>query len=423
MTNTEAITLDVIQQRIDAYNRENPTFKDYHENIEKLNIGSLQEIACQKDWAYLRKISTVLNVIMSIVAHPHISNRQEEIVTRIEQAKQLSNEDFSRVMKNGSLWKRYNLRMVPENVYYYQNVDELCIYENQFVCLVTDLLLKELNEYTNFYIKMLPSMKNGILPCLDGRKPQKILVYADGLKRRITYLKNTRFYKEVSKSKPISRNIQRTNILLKDNLYHRVYRFYREYLGTEERFITYNFMYEYLSVRITKELFSRGFKPLKRKKGDIKIFENASFLLSLAPYNQNRGLVLEITEKLSQKTTKHLMMLSLSAWFSDIEKAETGYDAVDALSMWASVNVSKNAEDFEEIFTEDEIVKKYFDDKLCLSVTKSDVYTRYCPVCRERNVVETNGLYSCSRCSSRYVFTKTIGGEDAVWFLRLRRHR
>ncbi len=423
MTNTEAITLDVIKQRIDAYNRENPTFKDYHDNIEKFNIGSLQEIACQKDRAYLKKISTVLNVIMSIVAHPHISNKQEEIVTRVEQAKQLSNEDFSRVMKNGSLWKRYNLRMVPENVYYYQNVDELCIYENQFVCLVLDLLLKELNEYANFYIKMLPSMKNGILACLDGRKPQKILIYIDSLRRRITYLKNTRFYKEISKAKPISRNIQRTNILLKDNLYHRVYRFYREYLGTEERFITYNFMYEYVSALITKQLSLRGFKPLKRKKGDIKIFENDSFLLSLAPYNQNHGFVLEITEKLCQKTTKHLMMLSLSAWFSDIEKAETGYDTVDALSMWASVNVSKRAEDFEEIFPEEEIVKKYFDDKLCLSVTKSDVYTRYCPVCRERNLVETDDTYTCVNCSSRYVFTKTSQGDDAVWFLRLRRHR
>lgn len=423
MTNTEGLTLDAIQMRIDGYNRENSTFKDYHANIEKLNIGSLQEIACQKDWAYLRKISTVLNVIMSIVAHPHISNRQEEIVTRIEQAKQLSNEDFSRVMKNGSLWKRYNLKMVPENVYYYQNVDELCIYENQFVCLVLDLLLKELNEYANFYIKMLPSMKNGILPCLDGRKPQKILIYTDSLRRRITYLKNTRFYKEVSKAKPISRNIQRTNILLKDNLYHRVYRFYREYLGTEERFITYRLMYEYTSALITKELSSRGFKPVKRKKGDVKILENDNFTLSAAPYEENRGFVLEITEKLCQKTAKHLILLSLSAWFSDLTKAPTGYDSVDALSEWASVSVSKAPDEFEEIFTEEEIVKKYFDDKLCLSVTKSDVYARYCPVCRERNLVETDDTYTCVNCSSRYVFTKTSKGDDAVWFLRFRRHR
>lgn len=423
MTNTEGLTLDAIQARIDGYNRENSTFKDYHANIEKLNIGSLQEIACQKDWAYLRKISTVLNVIMSIVAHPHISNRQEEIVTRVEQAKQLSNEDFSRVMKDGSLWKRYNLKMVPENVYYYQNVDELCIYENQFVCLVLDLLLKELNEYANFYIKMLPSMKNGILPCLDGRKPQKILIYTDSLRRRITYLKNTRFYKEVSKAKPISRNIQRTNILLKDNLYHRVYRFYREYLGTEERFLTYRLMYEYTSALITKELSSRGFKPIKRKKGDIKIFENDNFTLSVAPYGENRGFLLEITEKLCQKTAKHLILLSLSAWFSDLTKAPTGYDSVDALSEWASVSVSKAPDEFEEIFTEEEIVKKYFDDKLCLSVTKSDVYARYCPVCRERNLVETDDTYTCVNCSSRYVFTKTSQGDDAVWFLRLRRHR
>lgn len=423
MTNTEVITAESIRKTIREYAAAYSDFNDYYANLDKLNMESLQEVACQRDWVYLRKISTVLHVILSIIAHPHINNKREEIVTRIEQAKQLSNEDFTRVMRDGSLWKRYDVKMVPENVYYHQNVDELCIYENQFICLVIDLILKELNEYSNFYVKMLPSMKNGILSTLDGRKPERILKYTDLLKRRINYVKNTRFYKEVSQAKPISRNIQRTNILLKDMLYSRVYRFYREYLGTEEKFITYDALYEYSSALCLKELSSRGFKPTEVTTENSKTFSTDEFVLTMTPYEKNRGFVFDITEKRSGVKSKHLFQLSLSGWFSDIEKAPYGFDTVEAVSQWARVNVAKRAEGYDEIFTEEKIVKDYFDDKLCLSVAISDVYERYCPVCREKNPLEESSVYHCPRCSSHYTFTKNASGENAVWFIRLRRHR
>lgn len=421
MDNTEVITADVIKNQLSAYADAHPDFKDYYADADKLNISSLQEVACQKDWAYLRKVSTILHIVASVIAHPHVNNKREEIVTRIEQAKQLSNEDFTRVLQDGSLWKRYDMKMVPEQVYYYQNVDELCIYENQFICLVVDLLEGELNEYSKFYAKMLPSMKNGLLERLDGRKPQRILRYTDLLKRRITYVKNTRFYKEVSAAKPISRNIERTNILLKDNLYGRVYRFYREYLSAEERFITYELLKDYLSALFLKELSARGFRLKECSEG--KSFENESFLLSFNYSEERRGFTFDVTEKLSGVTAKHLLILSLSSWFSDVEKAPSKFDTVEAVSEWARVNVGKIAEDYDEIFTEEKIVSDYLSDKLCKTDVLSDVYDRYCPVCREKNPLENDSVYHCPHCSSRYIFTQNQKGENALWFIRLRRHR
>ena len=418
---SQIVTAETVKNQLKDYENLYPRLSDYYGNIEELKVSSLQEVACQRDWTYLRKVSTILHIIASIIAHPHINNKREEIVTRIEQAKQLSNEDFTRVLQDGSLWKRYDMRMVPEEVYYYQNVDELCIYENQFICLVVDLLEGELNEYSNFYVKMLPSMKNGLLKRLDGRKPQRILRYADLLKRRITYVKNTRFYKEVSAAKPISRNIERTNILLKDNLYSRVYRFYREYLGTEERFITYDLLKDYLSALVMKELSARGFKI--KDCAEAKSFENEDFLLSYNYSEEFGGFVFDILEKLSGISAKHLLILSLSAWFSDVEKAPSKFDTVEAVSEWARVNVGKTAEDYEEIFTEKKIVSDYLSDKLCKTDVLSDVYDRYCPVCREKNPLENDSVYHCPHCSSRYIFTKNQKGENALWFLRLRRHR
>ncbi len=419
MTNTE-VSQDKIKADLDLYKSQNPQFKDYYSGVNQLNTESLQEAACQRDRAYLKKVSTLLHIIMSIVSHPHIANKREEIVTRIEQAKQLSNEDFSKVLRDGSLWKRYDMKMVPENVYYYQNVDELAIYENQFVVLVINLIKKELEEYSSFYVKMLPSMKKGFVPRLDGSKPQRILAYNSLLKRRINYLANSHFYKEVSLTKPISRNVVPTNILLKDNLYSRVYRFYREYLGKEERFISYGFLNDYLSAFIYKDLAKRKFVFVGND--NQKAFKNDNFYLTAEDYGNKKGIIFTVTEKLTKVSSKHLLMFSLSAWFSDIEKAPKGYDTVEAMSVWGKINFDKNKESIDEIFSEEDIVKNYFDEKLCLSITSAEVYSRYCPVCREQNPIEQKSVYFCPHCSSKYLFTKS-GDDNAVWFLRLRRSK
>lgn len=417
--NNQLIQPSEIINQLEEFALNHAKFGNYYASIDKLNIGSLQEVVCEKDREYLRKISTMLHIIMSIMSHPHIDNRREEVVTRIEQAKQLSNEDFSRVLKDGSLWRRHDVKLIPENVYYHQNVDELLIYENRFICLVLDLIEKDINDYVNLYVKMLPSLKNGILPRLDGSRPKRLLTYAELLKRKVNYLKNTHFYKEVSKAKKITGAVTRTNILLKDNLYGRVYRFYKEELLSEEKTVSIALLRDYFRALSLKEISARGFK-LKKQTKEAKIFENDVFLLSMSDEEGTRETKFTVTLKQQGIVSKHLLILSLSSSFSDVEKVPDGYDGVSVLSCFGYAHFDKKAGSYDRIYPETAIVKSYFDEIVGLVESDREVYARYCPVCRERSPVFHEDTYLCPRCGSRYAFCKS-GDADAVWFIRLRR--
>lgn len=406
-----------IRSQLDDFALKYPKFDDYYAFIDKLNIGSLQEVVCERDREYLRKISTMLQIIMSISSHPHIANRREEIVTRIEQAEQLSNEDFSRVLKDGSLWKRYDLKLVPENVYYHQNVDELVIYENRFICHVLDLIEKEINDYVNLYVKMLPSLKNGILPSLDSSRPKRLLTYAELLKRKVTYLKNTYFYKEVSKAKKITGTVSRTNILLKDNLYGRVYRFYKENLLSDEKTISLRLLYDYFTALSLKELHARGFKLTAQTEKEIT-FATDIITLNMSFFEGSREMKFDLSLNQSGITSKKLLIFSLSPSFSDVEKVPQGYDDVSVLSCFGSARFNKKAGSYDQIYPETVIVKNYFDEIVGTVKSDREVYARYCPVCRERSPIFNDEIYSCPRCGSRYAFCKS-GDGDAVWFVRL----
>lgn len=391
-----------------------PKIENYYSKINQLNISPLQEGVLNRDYDYLKKVSTILHVIISIISKPHLSNKREEIVARIEEVKRLDNEDFGRVLKDGSLWKKYGAKLVPERVYYYQNVDLLAIYENRFIVLVVECLEKELDSFSNFYVKTLPQIVGGTVDFSDKEKGEKILKYVLQLKRRINYIKNTHFYVEVSKAKRISRNIQKTNILLKDPLYSRVYRFYNTYLLTAEKFLDYDFFASYLQFYLFKELSSRKFKL---KSG---VFSNNEYSIALNGYGQNRGLIFTITHLQSGKTANHLLIFSLSNWFADLEKPVGIFDTIEAICPFGISIYEKRLKMFDQIIPEGELFANYLDSKLQSLIVPTDIYAKYCPVCHGKNPLESDGVYHCTNCSSRYLYVKE-GENYSLWFVRQRR--
>ena len=116
--------------------------------IEKLETESMQSFSIESDRAFLKEVSSVLNVIISIIYHPHIANKREEVVIRIEQAQQISEEAFRQILADSRLWKSHGMKMIPEEVYHYQHIDELRIYENRFIGLLISLIDKALSSFS-----------------------------------------------------------------------------------------------------------------------------------------------------------------------------------------------------------------------------------------------------------------------------------
>ena len=426
MRSVEKISLKEFVSDMKEYCMSYPTSQDFYNNLGKLDMSSLQSLSCEKDKDYLQQVNRILRIIMSIVAHPHISNKREEIVTRIEQAQQLSEEEFRRVLMDGSMWKRHNSTMIPETVYYYQHVDEIAIYENQFICLLIDLLDKDLSMYSEFYLALLPSYNEDHPRMMVGEPSQKLLRQIDLLRKRISFLKNTRFYKEISKVKRISRNVQRTNILLKDNLYKQTYRFYRQFISYENEGVAHKDLQMFYFVLLLKDLSHRGFvfdRSDTAYNRNIWSFSDSQFEIKLSFDKNNFGFDLVIFDRFSNETARHMLLLSPTISFSEIKEPEIkAWDTVEALSLWNRVDIEDhNKQPFEKIRTEAQLVGEWLDDKLAYSIANQDVYSHYCPVCKSKNIDIKNGVHTCQRCKSQYVFTHNKTRNTVLWFTKLRR--
>ena len=54
-------------------------------------------------------------------------------------------------------------------------------------------------------------------------------------------------------------------------------------------------------------------------------------------------------------------------------------------------------------------------------IVKKDVYQKYCPVCRSKQLDNDKGYYECSNCRTQYVFKNQSEELDTVWFMRIKR--
>ena len=156
----EGIQLKNTIKQIRKYQSEHKGFDNLYRELDSLNINSLQSFSFQNDSDFFDEVSFVLSVINSIIAHPHIITKSEDIVIRAELAGHIEHDQFQKVMRESSLWKQKEFDMVPEYVYHHQHLDELKIYENIFIGMLIKLLDQEINKYYDFYVSILPSIDN-----------------------------------------------------------------------------------------------------------------------------------------------------------------------------------------------------------------------------------------------------------------------
>ena len=404
-----------------GFGRKHKTTEDFLGNTKALTEISVQKLSRNEDKAFLMEISRILRVIMSIVEHPHLSTKREEIVARIEQVKQLSNEEFSRAIKESSFWKKRGIEMVPENVYSYQNVDELHIYENRFICLLLNLLEEEVREYSTFYLALLPTLDEKDNLAKTEEDVGEMIELIKGLAKRISIIKNTRFYKEISKLRPIGRNVQRTNILIRDNLYKQCFIFYRRFMATNEEKVLARDLSNYYSAIILETIAERGFvltenKNLARtKKWNFKSPDFRIVFQKIAPTH----FQLVVAHPKSKRVCKHLLILSTSLKGEEILLPEGDYESVDILSLWRVCNYEDRGNaPYVLPLKEKELVERWFLGKTAIIEGDYKIYSSFCPMCKSR-VVEEDGEVWCKTCNGKYRFVGKKK-ESKIWFISRR---
>ena len=397
-----------------------PTQKDLVSFLNTLDGVSLQEKCREFDYEFLGNLSRVISVIMSITEHPHISSAREEIIARIEQVKQISNEDFTRSIRESSFWKQRGIDMIPEKVYHYQQVDELLLYENKFICMLIDLLDQELTQYLDLYTNMLPSVNTTKL-----NKVEKNLVLSlkkiNLLKKRISLLKNTRFYKILSKTPKISRNIQKTNILIHDNLYKQCYIFYTKFMIYSDSGEILKDLKKYFQTIIARELSKRGYLTLESSTPSVWSFENQDFRIDASLENEISGITFSVQNKECGKIETHLLIISPSLVRDDVELPEEGkYDSVDILTIWNIIS-SYDLADAKLVSSsnESELISSFIESKTAIVTLNHDVYSKVCPVCKSKVSENDEGEISCPICQTKYRYLSTLTDTYRIWFTNL----
>ena len=423
-------------KKLNRYSSEHRSFLDFFNNVDPVMDKTLQDLSFKSDLNFFKEIEFILSVITSIISRPHLVNKGEEIIVRADQANHVSTEMFNKTMRDSTLWKENDQTdMVPEYVYYYQQIDELRIYENIFIVMLVKMIEQEINKYNEFYVSTILTFNNQDTLSVNKDNSDVALDKMNSIKRRLKHIKNTYFYKTINRGGTRLGHIHPTNILTKDRLYNFCFKFYKKMITYSDNYSRLQDIRSFYYIQFIKVIKELGYTPYGcdslEMKGVRKFkipkakYSNDDYILNLYQVEKYTGLILEVENKKVKKVrSKHLLLFDSKPGFSDesYEIEYDKYDTVEILSLWNMGYVEGSIKSlYPNPISENAMMKEWISNKTRNVIGSKKIYSIYCPVCKSQTleVTGTNKIH-CDKCTSKYTFYKDERGEN-IWFNRLRR--
>lgn len=416
-----------------------------YENINNFNNSSLQSLSYENDIKFLDELSFILSVIASIVARPTINTTVEDIILRQDQAPSIQPEQYQKIFKDVQLWKRKKAEILPEYVHYSQSIDKIETYENCFVAMLINNIHEELNRYYDFYVMQLKTYDriNNVSLTIDDA--YDALLKVEKLLKRVKYLKNSYFYKRVSKVRFKMENIKLTNILLHNRLYNYCYKFYlklKVYSQGAKLSNEFNLYYFFLLLKVLNrnnyelESLEEEADVLTLQKNEkfklpTLVFKKEDFVISLK--KEKFGYIVDIISNQLKKSrnfiSRNYLAFDVEHTFNDTRSlVRTDYFEnkkflnIDSLSIRGRsfVNNDNSLEIVEENpAPEIDLLERWLAEKTTTVVASKTVYERFCPVCKSKDIYFEKNNHTCMSCKSKYTFYKDDDNKERVWFISL----
>lgn len=404
-------------------------FKQGKKNTEfikalcSFSFTPIQNAYLKKDLEFLHEVNFILSIITSIVSKPFLNNTSNEIIVRSGQAGSLSNDDFNKTLKDPSFWKRTKEGMIPERVFYREYIDEIKTYENYFVVQTINTISKYIDNYQASYTRLINNLASGLTT--SSVDLDELIVLIDKIERKLKSIKGTYFYKVINKDHKVITSIVATNILLDNQLYNAVFKFYKNVtIFGDNNTINHTLAIYYFCLLI-KEIITRGLKY----NGEDTMFDFSN-KLSFENKNLEMGICLlnnnHLAIDLLNKEIDHLEKIDIIIEHNLHELNTTDeffkqFDSVNFLSIWnygylidnKMVIVNTNPVS-EEKMIEGIIISYYLKQK-----GSKIIYSKYCPICKKQEIVfnEDNNIYTCLACHSEYMMK-----DDNLIFIKVREH-
>jgi hypothetical protein len=407
-----------------------------YQDLPLFKPQELQDISFQSDLARFKEEDFVLSVIVSIIEHPHFSSRGEEEIVRIQEASYVLPDMFMKTSRDPTLWRKDRGKMSPEYIYHLKSVDDLRIYENIFIIKVLEMISLDILASLSFYSYLVGNLSSSTPLSGEDGKVQEAFTALRKIERKVKRIKETWFYREVSKAKPIENRVQPTNILLKDNLYNYCYRYYRKMISSFDAVSAAKGLTAYFFLLILKELkegkwsLNKASAPAKAafQEGSLVlteplIFTQDHFRLTLSASENARGLELAYQEQESGTEARHLLLADPDLSFQFLASYEPDgkktYDDVISLSIWGDGLKDKDKVSLFNLgVKENQAVSSIIESFTSIQEGSGEIYSSYCPYCGAKQAEEKNGAYACQACGASWAVLKGPK-TDRIWLKSL----
>ena len=423
MKKSEEVNLTNQIELIHAYLKKHKDLDSFFQGIDDLSLISIQDLSFEKDIEFFHELSFILSVILSIISKPHLNNKREEIIARSGEVSSVSEEDFQKTLKDTSIWKEKERGVLtPEYLYYHNYEDDIKIYENIFIVHLINEISLIIDHYSSLYVSLLNvASVNSNKLIMDGSYQIKAMDAANLVSRRISQIKDTYFYKEVSRAKNKPKVFYPTNILLKDRLYNICFKFYKKMYQYEEKEELNSQLFTYYFTLIIKVLHEQQYKVDKKMKISLyqdkeliipnqMIFDSDDTLITLDSDISNKSFKFTYKDKLDGLSSSHLLIINDDPTFSNVTTPSVEDDifTVEYLSLWHLGKIKKGNIELvnETLMSEKEMVESFINSHHFIVMASEKVYSSYCPSCKNKNLIEYNGYYHCPDCGSIFKFLK-----------------
>ncbi len=371
------------------------------------SLESLSSSTLKEDEAFLDEIGNLLPSFASIFFRPHIKVNYIDSLERAEVATNIDNASFIKTERDSSLWKKKkDGSFSPEYVHFEESIDDMATYENYFIIDVYNHTYALLEEYELDYLPAL-SMAQGDKLVKEKSEEEALFIKIASLRRKMERLKQGLLYKTLGDHKRSEGRIYPTNILVKEQNYGKIYRFYTTKLKmdlslTDKEALTYS----YLSL-VMKALKKKGYYLITGSRKDLRfLFRKENFKIELNAY-PSRGLIGFYVEEIDGGSS-YTKWLFFNEGYHYTGRCDCPYMDEDmcVLSVFSLAFIDKDGRIKEEYASmNNAALMKRFIDSLTISYKASEaLYTTFCPYCHSKMVASKNGEYSCSSCGSVYGF-------------------
>lgn len=404
------------------------------------------------DYIFADDINTAIKHIRNIFKEPHISIKQDEIISLSSIATKIDARSLNETIKDEKLWKVRGNSIKPEYVHAYVNEENLAIYENRFICYLIDTLQTACAQKISALCKNLTTLNqvicassedgdnfsfndydnfvnaNGEIPKLLTSNEPIVAVISSLIKSRnsLEILKSDKLYFACKKAGKFDGSSPKsTNIFENEANYNYCYNFYVNYFNKDVTIGTEEDMYNnFVKVSMFTAINNLGYTPSfdnesisvnnsAQIKFDKVCFTKTPFSITVS--QKDNDLELEIVNEVDGNSAKCLVLIN--------PKANKVNDE-DGLLYTNVLTVLDKESDQENVYTvmpskNDTLDKLTSLIKSLLIIVEGSefIHTMYCPVCGSPLIAPDYKDYTCTKCECVYhIFNYEY--KDLIWIKR-----